>query len=107
MVRSTGLKCLSPFFDERVMGWAQHHGTNPDKTGLRETAAEILPAELVWRKKTPRFTPDFDLRRYRDSELENQLAPQLGLTPPESAAGPQQTLWATTAILLRHMGGTY
>ena len=36
MVRSTGLKCLSPFFDERVMGWAQQHGTTSTKRGCEK-----------------------------------------------------------------------
>ena len=106
MVRATGLRLLSPFFDERVVGWARNHGADADKSALRQAAASILPAEVVWREKSPRFAPDFDLNHYRDSQLERQLALLLGLTPPDSEPGPDQTLWATTAILTRHLGGT-
>jgi len=106
IVRATGLTLLSPFLDERVVGWAKCHGTDPEKTALRQAAAALLPAELVWCKKTPRLAPDFDLTGYRDHQLESQLAPRLGLPLPNSQPGPQQTLWATTAMLARHLGGT-
>lgn len=105
MVRATRLEFLSPFFDERIVGWARCHGADSEKTALREAASAILPTELVWRKKEPRLAPDFDLHRFRDPQLEARLAPKLGFTPA-AQPGPQQTLWATTAILVRHLKGT-
>ena len=106
MVRAAGLTSLSPFFDERIAGWSRNHGADPEKKALRQAASAILPTATAWRKKSPRFAPDFDLSHYRDSRLESQLAPRLGLTPPDLNPGPEPTLWATTAILARHLGGT-
>ena len=107
MVRASGVKLLSPFFDERIAAWAGHHGTDPGKTALRHAAATVLPSEITRRKKNPRLAPEFLLENFRDETLEAQLAPQLDLRPPAAGPGPEQTLWATTAILIRHLGGIY
>jgi asparagine synthase (glutamine-hydrolysing) len=105
LARGAATTLLSPFFDERVVGWAGRHVIDVDKTELRRAASAVLPAELVWRKKTPRLAPDFDLSCLRDAELESRLAARFGLNPPDLTPGPQQTLWATAAILIRQLGG--
>jgi len=107
LVRATGVALWSPFFDERIIAWARARGTDPEKTALRTAAGTLLPAEIAWRKKSPRLAPDFVLDRYRDPHLEAQLAPRLGLQPPTSGGeGPEQTLWATAAILIQSLGGS-
>jgi asparagine synthase (glutamine-hydrolysing) len=106
MARATRLAFVSPFFDERIVGWARNHGADAEKTMLRQAASQILPPELVWRKKSARLAPEFELNQYRDLSLENKVAPLLGLKSPDSRPGPEQTLWATTALLARHLGGT-
>ena len=106
MVRTTGIALLSPFFDERIVGWAAHHGTDAEKTPLRTVAAQIIPPEIAWRKKSPRLAPDFILEKYRDPLLEAQLAPLLQLVAPGAGRGPEQTLWATIALLVQQRGGT-
>lgn len=106
LVREAGITLLSPFLDERVVAHADSHKNDREKTALRRLAATIVPADLAWRRKSPRFAPEFDLNDHRDAQLESSLAPAIGRLVPDRTPGPEQTLWATTAILVRHMGGT-
>lgn len=106
LVRAAGVALVSPFFDEHIVGWAARQGTDADKTALRTAAAVVLPPGIAWRKKSSRYAPDFSLDHQRDPALEARLAPQLALLPPAAGAGPEQTLWATTAMLIRQQGGT-
>lgn len=106
LVRSTGMTLESPFFAERIVGWARRNGTDPDKTALRQAAAAILPSEVAARKKTARLAPDFDVSPHRDAAFEAPLAATLGMPRPAPGLGPQQTLWATAGLLLRQLGGT-
>lgn len=105
LVRSKGISLLSPFFDETIAGWAARQPIDAGKTALRNAAAQILPSEIAWRKKTARLAPDFILDGYRDRQFETQLARRLQSSPPAEGAGPEQTLWATSTLLLRQLGG--
>lgn len=106
MVRSTCLEFLSPFFDERIVAWAARHSVDLEKSTLRQAANKILPSQIALRRKVPRLAPELDVNSYRNAVLEEQLAPRLALTVPGAGVGSQQTLWATTALLVRHLGGT-
>jgi asparagine synthase (glutamine-hydrolysing) len=106
LVREAGITLLSPFLDERVIAHAEGDKNDREKTVLRRAAATIMPAELAWRQKSPRLAPEFNLNDRRDSQLESHLAPTIGRRAPDRTSGPEQTLWATTAILVRHLGGT-
>jgi hypothetical protein len=68
---------MSPFLDPDVIACASHLTIDPDKTALREAATAVLPRELAFAEKTPRFCPDFDLNRFRNAAFEAALATRL------------------------------
>ena len=105
LTRAAGVPIVSPFLDPEVIACASRLMLDPDKTALREAAIAMLPRELAFSKKTPRFCPDFDLSRYRDAAFEKALASRLHTQIPSNAPGPEATLWATLALLFRQMEG--
>ena len=103
--RAAGVPIVSPFLDPEVIVGASRLTIDPNKTALRKAASAVLPRELAFEEKTPRFCPDFDLKRYRDTAFETALATRLHTQIPSSAPGPEATLWATLALLSRQLGG--
>lgn len=103
IVRSTGVRLLSPFFDEHVIAAARCHPAGRDKNVLRRLAATRLPAELAWRRKLPRLAPDLPLNHFRHAEAEELIARAVGQPPAPAGVGIEQNLWATASLLIRHV----
>ncbi len=97
LVRESGLKLNSPFFDEDVIAAAPP--ATADKAALRAAAEALLPPEILNRPKTARYAPALDVSRHWHGPAIAGLAARMRLTLPEPGSSPEATLWTSLGIL--------
>ena len=105
LVRSAGLELLSPFLDEEVIAFARTQKVDPDKTVLRQAAADVLPREIAWLRKVPRLAPDMDLARYWDANAVEEIRQALALPQCNCDTPAAKMVWTTLTLLSRQLRG--
>ncbi len=95
-----GMELRSPFLDPLVDAKLRSFGPQPDKRALREAAAELLPAELLARRKTPRYAPEICVARYFDPATAASIARCIGREPALDS-DRERVAWASACLLAR------